>query len=189
MRSNFPSTASETKALALRLVQHLRQELKDTYNRKEWTARNLDALRSFSNHEYVLTHFPSEGSYKKGEFLYDYIAYQQDTGILIAAESEWNQKLHELQKDFDKLLYVRSPIKVFLFWLRKDEAAIENAFSELTKCMTWCSEYSPGEVYVLYCRTYTNGDGSNGDHVRWLQIEGEPSHCSLNGKIFEDVPS
>lgn len=188
MRTEFPGTAAEIKNIALRLVRHLRCKLKDTHDQAEWTARNLDALRSFSDHPYELQHFPPHESYRKGEFLWDYIAYQQDSGILIAAESEHDRKRQKLEEDFDKLLYVRAPIKVFLFWLKKEEATIKEVVSDLTEYMTSCSEYSPGEIFILYCRTWANNDGSSGDFVRWLQIEGEPRRGSVKGKLFEPVP-
>jgi hypothetical protein len=188
MRVDFPTTSAEIKDLALRLVQHLRRELKDTHGREAWTTRNLDALRSFSNHKYDLKHFPEPGYNQKGAFLWDYIAYQQDTGILIAAESEWESKPHKLKEDFEKLLYVRSPIKVFMFWLSKDEAKFENVVSDLTEYMKVCSEYSPGEIFILYCRTWANDDASTGDFAKWLQIDGEPCHRNAKGKVFDPVP-
>ena len=188
MRTDFPSTAAETKDLAFRLVRHLRRSLRDTHGRREWTTRNLDALRSFSDDKYELQHFPPPGFNQKGAFLWDYIAYQQNSGILIAAETEFESKPQKLKEDFEKLLYVRSPIKVFLFWLMKDQAAFESVVSDLTECMTLCSEYSPGEIFILYCRTWANEDASSGDIARWLQIDGEPCRRNVRGKVFETVP-
>jgi hypothetical protein len=187
LAKQFPKTAAEIRELALRLVEHLRGALKDTHGRKEWTTRNLDALRSFPSDGYELQHFP-EVSNQKGAFLWDYIAYQQDSGILIAAETEYDSKPNRLKEDFDKLLYVRSPIKVFMFWLNKDEAGFKRVISDLTEYMASCSEYSPSEVFILYCRTWENEDTSSGDIAWWLQIEGEPCHRDAKGKAFEPVP-
>ena len=187
MGAEFPTSAAENRELALSLIRHLRRNLQDTKTRTEWTLRNLDALRSFADHKYDLEHSPPSGSCKKGEFLWDYIAYQQDTGILIAAETEWDHKKDKLKEDFKKLLYVQSQIKVFMFWLWKDKALFEGIVSELTKCMEWSSNYSPGDIFILYCRTWANEDQSSGDLVRLLQIDGEPCRLNAKGKIFEDV--
>jgi len=37
-------------------------------------------------------------------------------GILLAAESEWHQGDFDIKQDFQKLLYVKAPIKVFVCW-------------------------------------------------------------------------
>jgi hypothetical protein len=185
----FPRTAEEIRALALSLVNHLRSELRDTSGRSEWTTRNLAALHSFAYEGHDIQHFPpTGGSNQKGAFLWDYIAYQQGSGILIAAETEYESKLHKLKEDFDKLLYVRSPIKLFMFWLRKDEDNFDTVVAELAEYMTSCSEYSPGEIFILYCRTWTNADGSSGDFASWLQIPGEPCAPDATTKRFTRVP-
>jgi len=186
----FPRTAEEIKALAFRLVQHLRRELSDTHGRLEWTTRNLAALHSFPSDGYEIQHFPSPGrSNQKGAFLWDYIAYQQGSGILIAAETEYDSNAHKLKEDFDKLLYVRSPVKLFMFWLSKNEDTFEKVVAELAEYMTSCSEYSPGEIFILYCRTWTNTDGSTGDFASWLQIPGEPFLQDATAKQFTRVPT
>jgi hypothetical protein len=186
----FPRSAEEIRSLALRLVQHLRRELTDTRGRLEWTTRNLTALHSFPNEGYEVQHFPPPGSSnQKGAFLWDYIAYQQGSGILIAAETEFDSKAHKLKEDFDKLLYVRSPIKLFMFWLSKDEGTFEKVVAELAEYMASCSEYSPGEIFVLYCRTWANADGSTGDFASWLQIAGEPCPRDATPKRFTRVPT
>jgi hypothetical protein len=187
MPKAFPKSAVETKELALRLIQHLREVLKDTQGRTEWTSRNLEALRSFPSEGYDLQHFPPAGANRKGAFLWDYVAYQQDTGILIAAETEYESTPTRLKEDFDKLLYVRSPIKVFMFWLTKEEGLFENVVADLTTFMASCSAYSPGEVFILYCRTWQNENSSSGDLASLLQIEGEPCHRDVRGNSFKRV--
>lgn len=185
----FPRTAEANRELAFRLVQHLRSELSDTRGRLEWTTRNIAALHSFPSDGYDLQHFPPLGSSnQKGAFLWDYVAYQQGSGILIAAETEYDSKPHKLKEDFDKLLYVRSPIKLFLFWLNKHEDTYEQVVTDLAEYMDSCSEYSPGEVFILYCRTWSNDDGSSGDFASWLQIAGEPNPQDATRKTFTRVP-
>ena len=171
------------------LVQHLRKELGDTNGRLAWTTRNLSALHSFPGQGYEIQHFPPPGSSnQKGAFLWDYVAYQQDSGILIVAETEFDSKVNKLLEDFDKLLYAKAPIKVFMFWLDKNEESFEEVVAQIAEHMASCSEYSPGEIYVLYCRTWANSDGSNGDFASWLQISGEPSLPDSSRKRFTRVP-
>ena len=185
----FPSTAEEVRTIAFSLVQHLRTQLKDTHGRLEWTTRNLAALHSFSDHGYAIQHFPPPGgSNQKGAFLWDYCAYQQGSGILIAAETEYDSDLRKLKEDFDKLLYARAPIKLFMFWLDKSEDAFERVVSELFDFMKSSSQYSPGEIFILYCRTWANSDDSSGDFVSWLQIPGNPASPDFSVCGFTRVP-
>ncbi len=189
MQPVFPKTAVEVRRLALMLVNHLKSALTDTHGQKEWTTRNLEALRSFVGHKFQLKHFPETGFNQKGAFLWDYIAYQQGSGILIAAESEYDSKLLKLKEDFEKLLYVRCPIKVLIFWTKQNPDLYNGIVDQLQDyMMSCCSEYSPGEVFILYCRTWTNEDGSSGDHAWWMQVDGELGYRSLDGKAFEPVP-
>ena len=188
MSKPFPSTAVGTKELAVRLVQHLKASLRDTHSRDEWTSRNFDALRSFDSGGYELRHLPDHGSYRKGAFLWDYVGYQENSGILIAAESEFDRSKNKLGEDFDKLLYVRAPIKVFLCWLDKDRGDFEGLRNELTEWIRTCSCYFPGEIFILYCRTWAGPDG-NDDRVYWIQIEGEPCYRDSGTRKFELIPA
>ena len=56
-----------------------------------------------------------------GQFLWDFIAYQPGQGILLAAESEHDNKKREMAQDFEKLLYVRSPVKLIAS-VQRDES-------------------------------------------------------------------
>lgn len=167
----LPTRAVDIRKLARDLVHHLRKNCRDTHTPTEWTTNNFDALRSFSGHGYDLQHFPPDASSnQKGAFLWDYIAYQQGTGILVAAESEHNSKdTRGLEHDFEKLFYVQAPIKLFLFY-EENRSLIEGHMQNLKAYMKrCCSMFAPGDIFVLYCRT-----GSSDDRVYWLQIPGDP---------------
>ena len=82
---------------------------------------------------------PRGAPIKKGHF-WDYIAYQQDSGILIVAETEFDSKINKLLEDFDKLLYAKAPIKVFMFWLDKNEESFEEVVAQIAEHMASCSE-------------------------------------------------
>jgi len=129
------------------------------------------------------------GTDRKAEFLWDFIAYVQGRGILIAAESEFdNRNIASILGDFDKLLYVRSPIKLMICRVDEDNVhasvICEKAFAYMNEC---CSEFSPGELFIIYCRKWTNADGSNGDIVYQLQVNGEPMHRGITTERFERV--
>jgi hypothetical protein len=189
MDKGFGLSAKEIEKLGMELVKHLRISLTDTTDRKEWSKRNFTALRSFTPIGHEIQCFPSpasDGKERKAEFLWDFIAYVQRKGILIAVESEWeNGHIESIQGDFDKLLYVRSPIKLMI--CRVDENKVkssvvcERIFKYMNDC---CSEFSPGEMFILYCRKWSNADGSNGDIVYKLQVCGEPMHQGITTERF-----
>jgi hypothetical protein len=189
-RKAFPNTVADIRKLARDLINHLRKNLKDTHGQKDWTSRNFEVLRNFSNHDYDLKHFPPDStSNQKGAFLWDYIAYQQGDGILIAAESEHNSKdISGLKHDIEKLFYVQAPIKLFLFWQKKDDPAIEETVQALNMYMKeCCSTFTPGDIFILYCRTWATITGSSDDRVYLLQIPGEPPNfCNLKENFLPE---
>ena len=192
MDNGFGLSAEEIEKLAMELVKHLRLNLTDTKNRKEWSERNFTALRSFTSIGQSIQCFPSpasDGKERIPEFLWDYIAYVQGKGILIAVESEYDNGYTEsILGDFDKLLYVRSPIKLMI--CRVDEERVKSSdvckriFDYMNDC---CSEFSPGEIFIIYCRKWSNADGSNGDIVYQLQVSGEPMHRGIGSERFKVV--
>jgi len=180
----------------MQVVRYLRANIEDTQERVDWTTQGLDTLRAFcddsSQHPYSLESYPPSGSNQKGSFLWDYVAYQQDTGILITAESEHDNHLGALARDFDKLLYANSPIKLFIFRTEEDTPAIMRIVDHLTKHMASCTEYSPAEVYVLYCRRWRNEEGIRGDLAWFLSkstvsqpIEMFPAKASCRSPLSE----
>jgi hypothetical protein len=188
MGNGLGLTAEKIRAIASDLVDHLRVELTDTSDRRGWTDKNIYALQSFNPEGFALECSPwsaSDGSDARGEFLWDFTSNVKGTGLLIAVESEWRNEIDEIRRDFKKLLYVRSPIKLMI--CRVDEKKVFGACicDELFKCMKdECSEFVPGELFIIYCRKWSNDDGSNGDIVFQLQIEGEPVHRCITAETF-----
>lgn len=187
MEKAFPINAAETLKTGRALVAHLKTT-SDTHGQKEWTSANLASLRSFKLDGMDLTHYPaSPESNQKGAFLWDYVAYQQGDGILIVAESEHdNEDLRGLKHDFEKLFYAVAPIKLFMFTGDRDEySSSEEIVKELRDYMSeCCSLFMPGELYILYCRTWRNPSNESGDRAYFLQIPGEPN--SVYGLTSED---
>jgi hypothetical protein len=185
----FPNSAHDIKALAKELVQFLRDNIKNTKTRKEWSDQNFRLLRKFSEtHE--LASSPDKDTGEK-EFLWDFVGYLQSRGLVIVAESEHDNKTKdrkEFQHDFEKLLYVRSPVKLMLCWAKNINKA-EEILTWVKECMPspdkepTCTEFSPGEVFILYC---TCSDKQ--DFVYWMQINGEPMHRAIEDEKFTPIP-
>jgi len=179
----FPNSAEQVRESAHVLVKFLRESIKDTHDRQGWSYQNFKLLGEFSE-KYGATSYPSDN---ENEFMWDFVAYMAKTGILLAAESEWSTVLNEVDYDFEKLLYVRSPLKLFLCRVRTEEEAetLRSRLSEVAR--TTCSGFSPSEVFILYCVWWADGDGNNRDRAYILQIPGEPMHVPIGSADFQSV--
>jgi hypothetical protein len=152
---------------------------------------NIDLLQRFADQR----HFDSSPDRRDGknekQFLWDYVAYDKGRGLAIVAESEHDNRTEnkkEFQHDFEKLLYVRSPVKLMPCWAKTKEKA-EEILSWVSECLeppgeaSTCTEFSPSEVFILYCTCSTAQR-----FVYWLQIHGEPVHRAIKDETFSPVP-
>jgi hypothetical protein len=175
----FKMSKEQHLELAKDVVRHLRETLRRQESRKDWTKGNLDALRGFKHKDFPdIQVFPGEPTEPKdkraGEFLYDYVAYVQKKGILIAAESEWENRDVRIREDFEKLLYVRSPVKVMMY--RHDHKRSASVIADNLSDWSWeaCRYFSSAEVFILYCVREPEGD-SRYDEAFYWQVPGDPS--------------
>ncbi len=176
----FNNSAETNLKLATDLITHLRTNIQNTSQQEEWSQRNFSLLRSFA----VLNGArgcPTEG--KDRQFLWDFIAYKQGSGILLAAESEHSSKQEELTYDFEKLLYVRSPLKLMMCRITSESNA-----NRIVKWLSeWmvdsCSEYSAGEVFIIYCVWWDEGTG-NRDKAFVFQVPGDPNYVTITEAKF-----
>lgn len=185
-------STSEIRDAAHELIRHLKGNIRDTHGRSEWTAQNLSLLRSFAAKK-KSKDFPTaketSASERRGAFLWDFIAYTQGRGILLAAESEFENSKDSILIDFDKLLYVRSALKVMLCRVDSEKMAklIRDWLEEFMKGA--CREYSPSEAFVLYCVWWAGADGKNRDIAFVLQVNGDPHYVAITGERFEQFES
>jgi hypothetical protein len=129
-----------------------------------------------------------------GEFLWDFIGYIQWRGILIVAESEHLTSLSEIRRDFDKLLYSSSPIKLMICRIDRKCSTEERAQEEAERIQSTlrediagsCAHYPPGSVFILYCVWWAH-EGINKDFASILQIDGEPCYRSATDRWFEPI--
>ena len=176
----FAYSAADILRLARDLVHHLRSSIRDTYKRGEWTQRNLAVLRDFAEKQDAQG-FPSDG---RKQLLWDFVAYKPESGILLAVESEFENDEAHLIYDFKKLLLVRSPLKLMMCRIRTAEQATQIAEWLRSYMQMHCSEYSAGEVFVLYCVWWADEADQNRDRAFVLQIAGEPNHVPLTTEQF-----
>jgi hypothetical protein len=185
------STREEYRDFAKDLVDFLREHIGNTNERKGWTKRNICLLQRFADKN-GFTSFPDKrGGKTERQFLWDYVAYSPYRGLVIVAESEHDNRTKDkkvFQHDFEKLLYVRSPVKLMLCWAKTKKKA-EQILSWVGACMKppsqkpTCTEFSPAEVFILYC---TCSDKQ--DFVYWLQIDGKPMHRAIKDEVFTQIP-
>jgi hypothetical protein len=186
---SFPNSAHDIETLAHKLVKFLQDKVENTETRTEWSKQNFRLLQEFSK-DYEAVCFPDKEAGEK-EFLWDFVGYIQGRGLLLAVESEWDKKISELKKDFEKLLYVRSPLKLMLCRMKTEADAEEirsqlQAFAEDT-----CKEYSPAEVFIIYCVWWAKDEGEsrdNRDFAYMLQINGKPVHRPILNERFRLIP-
>jgi hypothetical protein len=172
---SFPKSSVEIKELALKLVKSLRSDTENTHGQKAWSRRNFRLLEKFSAAHHA-TSFPSINLTTKTrnrQFLWDFVGYVKERGILIAAESEWNRKRTEIELDFEKLLYVRSPLKLMMCRMKTEEEAEQICKSLGHFAKATCKEFSSGEVFIIYCVWWAENEGKNRDRATESQTDWE----------------
>ena len=184
----------DASKLSRELIEHLKQGIRNTSRRDEWTQRNFALLREYAAKHGAESYPSAKDSppdLKAAQFLWDFIACQPRKGILLAAESEHNNTKESILEDFEKLLYVRSPLKLMMCRV----SFAENAEKQANEIKDWvqefmqktCNWYTPGEVYVLYCVYWSGTNGENRDYAFRLQLNGPLEYASLTSERFEAV--
>ncbi len=81
-----------------------------------WTWAVKDGLRSILERDLTEVIY-TDSSRQTSEFLLDLVAWNRDQGegIDLAMECEWIQNAYEIVRDFEKLLVIKSPIKLMVF--------------------------------------------------------------------------
>lgn len=178
---DFPDSADKIRLLAMDLVKFLKATIRDTHDRPDWTDRNISMLQEFSACRGAAS-FPGDGG---KQFLWDFIAYVERRGVLLAAESEHNRQPGDVEHDFEKLLYVRSPLKLMLCRVKGEEDA-DKICSDLSNfARDTCTEFSPAEVFIIYCVWWAGTGGTNRDRAYIMQIDGQPNHVPMGSGGFE----
>lgn len=195
--TDFPKSALETRELAIKLVTHLKGGIKNTQgSRAIWTGRNFALLGAFccNNDIDPIYSGPNTGP----ECLWDFMGYMKGKGALICAESEWDTNHAEIAKDFDKLLYGSSPIKIMICRIDTRYPTLPEASKEAEAIRALlegdlkgsCTNYPPGSVFIIYCVWWAEEGGPNRDFPYILQIGGAPNYVSVGyEQHFEAAPA
>ncbi len=184
---SFPTSPETSRALAFELIDFLKEKIENTTQRREWSNRNFDLLRQFSDKKSAVSLPSAPGtpsSDRKALFLWDFVAYIDGKGLLIVAESEHESDIRGLQHDFEKLLYVRSPVKLFMCRMETEEDHIGTLDDLFEYMRSVCSIYSAGEVFIVYFVWWSLEDRQNRDRAYWLQIDSTSADHPLSGKSF-----
>lgn len=87
----------------------------------------------------------------RGQWLFDLIWWDNRSGrkaVMLAVESEWNTGINEVLHDFEKLLGIKSPLKLMIYRVRpKTAAGVRKGISEYLREFR---QHVNGERY-LFC--------------------------------------
>ena len=183
------SSRDEIRSASLTLAGRLREGYQDIKG-EAWTDHIFNELRAFCMTELsvkVEDCFHRRHPTTQNEFLWDFIAVNQDSGILLAAESE--QEAHNtatitgLKHDFEKLLYVYAPLRVLVCKARNSDEA-KHLVAELTAyALGCCKAFNPGAVFLIHVCPWHNQPPLN---YIW-QSDGDPQQRRSEAMNFMPV--
>jgi len=192
----FPSSREEIRRLAEELVKFLKGEMDATVSPRKWNANNFELLDTFFRGKHC-TGCQFRGSPDGPEFLWDFEGHVGFKGLLVAAESEYNAKCAEIEKDFDRLLYGISPLKLMICRIGKKFRTVESAREAATNIRLLLERnlrensihYCSGEVFILYCSWWWADGDEKKDFAYILQVDGEPNYVPVRkDQEFEPLP-
>ena len=86
----------------------------------------------------------------RGEWLYDVIWWNERNGhkgVKLAVESEWNANKDDIIDDFEKLLSIKSSLKMMIYRVRRnDQGHVREA---MKNCFLSFGQHVHGENYIL----------------------------------------
>jgi len=137
--------------LVLKLVSAINAANIDWNNSTLWTRKVKAALRD------ILQRGPTEVIFSEperdvSEFMLDIIAWSRDDGegIVLAVESEWDYKPAEVRKDFEKLLVIKSALKLMIFASTRGRIPWQRRiFEELRASLLLYKHHIKGERYIF----------------------------------------
>jgi hypothetical protein len=148
----LPNTSAQ---LAARLVSTISLKQMDERLSRVWTDAVKSALREMG-YECGFDVFPSSAP-QHGEYLLDLVWFSETGGFELAAECEW-QHLPKVLADFKKLVYVKAPLKVMIYWLQSPAKNDENFRRAMIRYLEQYSRHVAGEEYLFI------GFGKGGDN-------------------------
>jgi len=117
--------------------------------RRDWTQAVKQVLCGLCE-EHGLKPYASIhlGSEKHEEWLLDVVWHSVSGGIKLATESEWG-KLTHVQDDFEKLMSIKSPLKLLLFKSGNTRLSTAEVVQTLESDLAHFKQNVRGETYLL----------------------------------------
>lgn len=140
-----PHSAEE---LARFLIGSIRQVCADEDLCRAWTDSvkvSLSTLGQQLGYE-VLPRRASSGV-RLPEFLFDLVWHSDDDGIVLAVECEWNPA--GVIEDFRKLLYVKAPLKLMIYWVESQSSSGETVRQSLKDALHKYKRHLREETYLF----------------------------------------
>jgi hypothetical protein len=87
---------------------------------------------------------------RRPEWLVDLVWWEESlnhTGVALAVESEWNAPVDDIVADFEKLLIIKSPLKLMVYRVRGKD--LDRVREGIRQNLLKYGQHVPGESYVL----------------------------------------
>jgi hypothetical protein len=119
-------------------------------DQRGWKAAVFEGLGNIGRARgFKLFHGPCSGLSTDGcEFLLDLIWYSDAGGIEMGAECEWGEA-EDVFYDFRKLVYVKAPLKVLVYWAYRKRDDGEDVRQRIERYMEQYTRHVAGEQYLF----------------------------------------
>lgn len=87
---------------------------------------------------------------QSGEWLLDMVWLKGQAGMSLAAECEWIKSKEAISDDFEKILYFKAPLKLFIFQAKSHEGESAKFRQTMQGLMDQFTHHVSGEQYVLF---------------------------------------
>ena len=160
---------------AIERAKRLRHE-----DQRGWKAAVFEVLGNIGRARgFKVFHGPCSGLSTDGcEFLLDLIWYSDDGGIEMGAECEWKEA-EDVFYDFRKLVYVKAPLKVLVYWAYRKRDDGEDVRQRIERYMKQYTRHVAGEQYVFLEFGAYGDDRCYSYVVREKEAVGPVSLCRL----------
>jgi hypothetical protein len=112
-----------------------------------WTVAIRNVLRTLMPKSWRM--LPPTDESSAGEFLVDACWWVNSVGAALVAEFEWDSSWKEIVKDFEKLLVIKSPLKLMIFASSKGASSSLKIEEELKGYLSQYDHHIAGETYIF----------------------------------------